>query len=95
MTLLEIQAIRALPEEYVKEGVRAVCCEHYIVAACPYLPALFYSQSTREWCVMDTGKPIAEAMGLPVDSRASPRLTEFDAVMWEQARIAREGQLKT
>lgn len=58
MTLLEIQAIRALPEEYVVEGVRAVRSENYLVAACPNLPAIIYDPTTKEWLVMNTAMPV-------------------------------------
>lgn len=80
MTLLEIQAIRALPEEYVKEGVRAVRCDKVVVVACPGKPAIIYDPETKGWRAMDTGFLIpekvgkltrteAEAMGLPCEPK--------------------------
>ena len=53
MTLLEIQAIRALPDEYVVEGVRAVRCDKVVVVACPGKPALIYDPEIKEWRLMN------------------------------------------
>ena len=56
MTLLEIQAIRALPEEYVIKGMRVVRHGPDMFAHAPGKPSLAYYPETKEWYDLMTGR---------------------------------------
>lgn len=51
MSLLELQAIRALPEEYLKDGTCTCLFKGYVVAMEANLPAIIYKDG--KWIPMD------------------------------------------
>lgn len=54
MTLLELQAIRALPEEYISEGGRITQVGNLVIVLHPGLPPMAFSDG--EWIVIQNKK---------------------------------------